>query len=59
MQTIIHGTTIVTADEQCAVHYDAAIAARHSLSPRIADLEAYGCTIALALILWRTRPRER
>jgi len=26
MQSIIHDTTIVTADEQCAVHYDAAIA---------------------------------
>jgi len=26
MQTIIHDTTIVTVDEQCAVHYDAAIA---------------------------------
>jgi 5-methylthioadenosine/S-adenosylhomocysteine deaminase len=26
MQTIIHDTTIVTADEQCTVHYDAAIA---------------------------------
>ena len=25
MQTIIHDTTIVTADEQCTVHYDAAI----------------------------------
>jgi cytosine/adenosine deaminase-related metal-dependent hydrolase len=26
MQTIIHDTTIVTADEQSTVHYDAAIA---------------------------------
>ena len=26
MQTIIHDTTIVTADELCTVHYDAAIA---------------------------------
>jgi 5-methylthioadenosine/S-adenosylhomocysteine deaminase len=25
MQTIIHNTTIVTADEQCTVHYDAAM----------------------------------
>ena len=26
MQTIIHDTTIVTADTQCTVHYDAALA---------------------------------
>jgi 5-methylthioadenosine/S-adenosylhomocysteine deaminase len=25
MQTIIHDTTIVTADEPCTVHYDAAL----------------------------------
>src|SRR5262245_66645924 len=25
MQTLIHDTTLVTADEQCTVHYDAAI----------------------------------
>jgi hypothetical protein len=25
MQTMIHHTTIVTADDTCAVHYDAAI----------------------------------
>jgi len=30
-----------------AVAFNAAIAARRGLSPRIADLEAYGCTIAL------------
>jgi 5-methylthioadenosine/S-adenosylhomocysteine deaminase len=30
-----------------AVAFNSAIAARRALSPRIADLEAYGCTIAL------------
>jgi 5-methylthioadenosine/S-adenosylhomocysteine deaminase len=30
-----------------AVAFNAAIAARRGLSPRIADLEAYGCTIAM------------
>jgi 5-methylthioadenosine/S-adenosylhomocysteine deaminase len=30
-----------------AVAFNAAMAARRGLSPRIADLEAYGCTIAL------------
>ena len=41
MPTIIHDTTIVTADEQCTVHYDAAIAIADdrivALGPNAAD----------------------
>lgn len=44
----------MTADEErrlgasgATVSFNAAIAARRGLSPRIADLEAYGCTIAM------------
>lgn len=35
-----------------AVAFNSAIAARRALSPRIADLEAYGCTIALGTDIW-------
>jgi 5-methylthioadenosine/S-adenosylhomocysteine deaminase len=48
-----HCRCMVSAEEHllgssgAAVAFNSAIAARRGLSPRIADLEAYGCTIAL------------
>ena len=63
MPTIIHDTTIVTADEQCTVHYDAAIAIADdrivALGPNAELLAHYPAAERIGRAAWRRLFEER